>query len=239
MQNPWINLPITDPYLLDMDKQWEQEHFEVLLKRANKLIPELKEQFLSTYKLHLEVMPIPYYGNPSKATVIVLQANPGHDAKEDLNPHKAKYPELLRKNLLHTSQIPLFTMDPNLRSWTYTDGSKANCWYYERTRELREAVGWEKVAEKLIYLELFPYRSKRLFYPKRLPPSQDYVFQLLREMMNRGVWIISTRMKKQWEKNVPELINYEKLIVLHSKQNVTISRNNVGDKFDKIIEILE
>lgn len=234
MQNPWINLPTVKPYLLSIDRDWEQEYSRILEKRAGKYTPEKKRDFLAKYELHLEEIPIPYYGNPNQATVAILQANPGHDPKEQSNPLVDEYIEYNRKNLLHQNSIPLYSMQPHFRSWQYKDGTPGECWYWKRTRELREIGRWEDVAQKLVYLELFPYRSISLFYPKQLPPSQEYTFSLLRNMIKRGVWIIATRMKSKWIEHVPELSDYERLLSLHSSQNVTLSKKNITDKFDDI-----
>ncbi len=236
MQNPWINLPTAKPYLLDIDQDWEQDYSRILEKRASKYDPERQKNFLSRYKLHLEEMPIPYYGDPNLATVAILQANPGHDPKEQINPLVDEYLEYNRENLLHKNSRPLYSMSPHFRSWQYKDGTLGKCWYWKRTRELREVGGWEQISKKLIYLEFFPYRSISLFYPKKLPPSQEYTFALLREMIKRNVWIIATRMKSKWIEHVPELSGYERLLSLHSSQNVTLSRKNIGDKFDDIIK---
>ncbi len=234
MRNPWIDLPSKKPYLLELDRTWEQQYSEALYKRASKYDLQKRNEFISRYELHLEETPLPYYGNPHNASVAVLQANPGHDPKEQINPLVEEYLERNRQNLIHGNDVPLYSLDPHYRSWQYNDDTTGECWYWRRTKELRDVVGWEKVAQKLTYLELFPYRSISLFYPKQLPPSQEYTFSLLREMTVRGVWIIATRMKKQWIKHVPELSGYERFLSLHSSQNVTLSRKNIGDKFDYI-----
>lgn len=132
---------------------------------------------------------------------------------------------------MHQNKIPLCYTQPATAKWKYNDGSENIDWYWQRTKKIREIVGWEAVAHKLTYLEMFPYRSIKLRYPKKLPPSQQYTFHLLREALKRNVWIIITRMETDWIMNVPELVNYPKLICLHSKQNVTLSPGNMGNEF--------
>lgn len=167
-----------------------------------------------------------------------MQANPGHDPLKEIDPLKNDIELLNKTNLLHQNKIPLFSFQNMYRTWEYKNGTMGECWYWRRTRELRELAGWQNVANKLMYLELFPYRSKKLFYPKTLPPSQEYTFQLLCEMLDRGVWVIVTRMKKQWLNNVPELETYGRLVSLNSSQNVTLSRRNIGFHFEEIVDSL-
>lgn len=237
--NPWLNLSSSEPYLLDIDEIWAREYKSMLIQRSSRLSEQSKRSFMDLYDLHLEDVPFPYYGDPYRSEVVVLQANPGHDPLKEIDPLKNDIELLNKTNLLHQNKIPLFSFQNMYRTWKYKNGTMGECWYWRRTRELREIAGWKNVANKLMYLELFPYRSKKLFYPKTLPPSQEYTFQLLREMLDRGVWVIVTRMKKQWLNNVPELETYGRLVSLNSSQNVTLSRRNIGFHFEEIADSLK
>ncbi|NMC36387.1 hypothetical protein GYA49_05075 [Candidatus Beckwithbacteria bacterium] len=160
---------------------------------------------------------------------MVLQANPGHDMKWETNSLSSVILDYDRKNLLHENKIPLCYTQPKTAYWHYDDGRVNQDWYWKRTRTIREVVGWKAVAHKLMYLEMFPYRSIKLRYPKTLPPSQQYTFHLLREGLKRNVWVVITRMENHWLKNVPELINYDQVIRLNSKQNVSLSPGNMQE----------
>lgn len=240
MNNPWYNLPLTAPYILDSDREWLEQYNQSLLKYANrKADPAINDKIIRDYSLRTEITPFPYYGDPHQATVMVLQANPGHDLEWETNSLSSLILDYDRKNLLHQNPIPLCYTQPETAYWHYNDGRKNEDWYWKRTRTIREVVGWEAVAKRLMYLEMFPYRSIKLRYPKTLPQSQQYTFHLLREALKRNVWVIITRMENHWLENVPELVNYPRKIHLNSKQNVTLSLGNMGnDNFISLCEAL-
>lgn len=241
MDNPWLKLPQFAPFILDCDKEWVEQYSKSLSRYANKRTDQSsREEILRNYSLRSEITPFPYYGDPDKATVMVLQANPGHDPEWETNSLSSVIFDYDRKNLLHQNKIPLWSTHPDTAYWFYNDGRQNIDWYWKRTRKIREVVGWEAIATKMMYLELFPYRSIKLRYPKALPPSQQYTFYLLRQALKRNIVVILTRMEKQWMENVPELVNYPSLIRLHSQQNVALTPNNMGEEnFEKILFALQ
>ena len=97
-------------------------------------------------------------------------------------------------------------------------------------------VDKEKLAHSLLCLEFFPYHSERYRGMSTLVPSQMYTFHLLEEAMKRKALIIQMRSKTIWQYYVPELKNHNNYFQLRSPQNVTVSRNNCPEGFDKIIE---
>lgn len=241
MQNPWIHLINKPPYILDIDRQWFADYEYQLCKRAAKIKDPVKQEaFLLNCKLWSEDVPFPYYGNPHTARVVVLQANPGHDILISKRPDQNKTNELDYQNLFHTLDPGIYSMAEQFREYTYANGTPGMCWYWKRTKKLWEKVGWKQVARGLIYLEMFPYRSMKLNYPKTFPPSQEYTFYLLRQLLAKDVWVIVTRMERQWMEHVPELKEYKKIIRLNSHQNVTISEKNMDqDVFHSIVESLK
>lgn len=239
MQNPWIHLKKEPPYILDIDRSWVEEYNRDLLRHASRKSEAEREKMLHNHRLCTEDIPFPYYGNPNTAKVVILQANPGHDVIFPQRENYLKMMDLDYQNLTHQQTVGIYSMTPEDREWKYTDGSTGKCWYWMRTRELREAVGWERVANGLMYMEMFPYRSVRLMYPKTFPPSQDYTFFLLRELLKKDIWVVITRMERFWLQYVPELRNYPKIARLRSSQNVTISKRNVKDgAFPSIVAAL-
>jgi len=239
MNNPWKALPTVAPYILRSDREWVDQYTRDLEKYVNKKPDAQKEEILHNYSLRTEITPFPYYGDPNQATVMVLQANPGHDPEWQENSLSSLIIDYDKKNLLHQHEIPLCYTQPELAQWQYNDGRHNIDWYWKRTKQLRNKVGWEAVARKLMYMEMFPYRSIKLRYPKSLPPSQEYTFYLLREALKRNIWVVITRMENHWLQNVPALVGYNKIIRLNSKQNVTLSSGNMkSEDFNSLIQAL-
>jgi hypothetical protein len=185
-------------------------------------------------------VPFPYYGNPNTARVVVLQANPGYDLMRNDRPFANEILDLDYRNLLHKVSSPLYTLLPRYREWVYTNGKKGTCWYWKRTRHLREKVDLDKMSSGMMYMELFPYRSVELLYPKTLPPSQEYTFNLLRQLLKKNVLVIMTRKDREWEKTVQELKSYHKIIKIKNHRNIHLSPNILGqDGFQSAINALE
>lgn len=236
MDNPWNNLAKQPPYVLDIDIRWVDEYEanlqHIATKKKDRQIAEL---LLHNHRLRTDDVPFPYYGNPDSAKVVVLQANPGYDLLRTDRPDCDEILELDYQNLLHLPRPALYSMRPEYRQWTYKNGQKGTCWYWKRTREIREAVGWEKTASGIMYMELFPYRSVTLMYPKQLPPSQQYTFDLLKILLKRNIWVVMTRMDRHWLENVPELQTYSKIARIKNRRSVYLSPNNLEEKNFKMI----
>ena len=241
MQNPWINFKKLQPYVLDIDKSWFDSYTDQIQKLASrKNESSSKELLLHDYLFHTDDIPFPYYGNSNTAKVVVLQANPGHDEMFYQRPDTAEILELDCKNLLHANDPGIYSMAVKYREWTYSNGIINGDWYWKRTRHLREQVGWENVARGIIYLEMFPYRSKKLHYPENLPPSQQYTFYLLRKMLEKHVFVIISRMESWWKENVPVLADYEYICRLRSRQNAALSPGNMKiEEYNSIVQLLK
>jgi hypothetical protein len=175
-ENPWLKMTKQTPYILEIDRAWYREYEGNLQKIANKKNKAEKHTILYNHSIRTDNYPFPYYGNPDTAKVIVLQANPGYDIKHNQRPFADDMLELDYQNLLHNPNPPLYSMLPKYREWEYTDKTRNICWYWKKTRAIRDIIGWEKVATNLMYMELFPYRSIRLMYPKTLPPRNNIHF---------------------------------------------------------------
>ncbi len=62
MNNPWLELPSTAPYLLESDRQ-QVETFNRTAK--------------PNHRIYDDLLPEPYLGNPSTASIVLLSLNPG------------------------------------------------------------------------------------------------------------------------------------------------------------------
>jgi len=89
MRNPWIDLPATAPFVLPCDNQG-------ILDFNNKAKPE--------HKIHLEVLPAPYTGNP-EAKIVLLNLNPEfYKRNEEYLLGDEYFFKASRANLTHAKQ---------------------------------------------------------------------------------------------------------------------------------------
>ncbi len=90
MQNPWLNLPETSPFVLPEDER--------VILEYNK---SLKEKHREDRMVHLEVFPEPYAGKPL-AKVVLLNLNPGYYPRnKEFGDGTADFRRLWRANLNH------------------------------------------------------------------------------------------------------------------------------------------
>ncbi|MCL1967543.1 MAG: hypothetical protein FWF67_06640 [Fibromonadales bacterium] len=225
MKNPWTNLKAdkNGKYISNDDKD---------------IMPALEKKLVGKYKLHLELLPEPFIGNP-KAPIYLLNLNPGF-SKENVEEHKKnkKLRECIVKNNSHKPQkYPFYWLDPNLKE---TGGGK---WWRRRLGPLLKKIGNDELVSKSIFcVEYFPYHSKE--YKKApLIPSQKYNENLIINAIKSNKLIIVMRNEEIYS----EISDYEKhkakKLVLCCKNRETpwISKGNFLDKagFAKIIsEIL-
>jgi hypothetical protein len=84
-ENPWDRLPLQAPFLLPEDAR---------------LINEFNVNAADRFKVHFDIFPEPFLGNPN-APVVLLGLNPGFN-ELDIKQHKeARFAALSRANLLH------------------------------------------------------------------------------------------------------------------------------------------
>jgi hypothetical protein len=222
MQNPWFNLPEIPPFVLAEDEQ--------IILEYNK---NLNEKHREDWKLHLEVFPEPYSGNP-QAKIILLNLNPGYYRRNrEFGNGTADFRRLWRANLTHEQQeYPFYHLDPRLK------GSPGEVYYRPKFRQPIEEFGEKRTAEEFFVVEYFPYTTKRGIGSIHCIPSQEYGFYLVREAMRRNALIIQMRSKRVWQETLPELMSYNNYYVLRNPQNPAISHNNCPDGFPEILKIL-
>ena len=218
MRNPWLNLPKAQPHILPED---------LAILNGNKSSPE-------KLGLRLEVLPVPYVGNPETAEVILLCLNPGF-IQQDVDDYENDS-EFKQENfnvLSFQGKPPFFYFNPKFR---YTGGYK---WWSKILRELIQQFGEETVSEKFMCLQYIAYHSVTFVKPPKMLESQKFTFNLLREAIKQKKTIVVMRSKKLWIQAVPELEDYP-YIELKNYRRPFISRNNIknGD-FEKIIFALK
>lgn len=190
MRNPWLDLP-PDEYLHPLDAP---------------LLDTFDND--GSNRIRLDAPPSPYAGDPAKAVLYILLANPGFavnkDGSEPDLDHFADpyYAQQLRKSLTFEADRPLFYLNPRL---AFTGSYQ---WQAKRFRRLIETVGLDAVARKVMVLQFHPYRSVTYRRQKQILPSQEFTFHILRQALAQGKLIVVTRLRREWEEAVAELSDY-------------------------------
>ena len=117
-------------------------------------------------------------------------------------------------------------------------GTEAFKYAITRMRGLIDAVGQERVAERMMWLQYLGYQSLE-WQPFPIPlPSQEFAFWLLREAMKSGKVVVIGRSRQLWVSAVPELAHYD-YIELRSPRSPYLTPANMGTAaFTRIVEAL-
>lgn len=217
MTNPWIECPLIPPFVLSQDKHTLDS-------------TELK----GTSHIRTEVMPTPFIGNPLSAKVIVLALNPGFN-EEDLEILKNN-PKMLqadKNNLLFKNSSPFYALDER---YNYSGLFK---WWDRRLKAVTEIAGRSKVMNNVSCIQFFPYHSVTYSPLKKILPSQEYSFYLVRKAIKQNKLITVMRSKSLWEKYVPELSKYP-VIELKVPRNPYFNSNNMTAKeFEELVNSIK
>lgn len=222
MDNPWLQLRRdSDQFVLEQDRDCVRRHNQSA---------DYQTMFAT------ESIPEPFIGRPETATVVFLGKNPGHATGAEIEYRKnPALCDAMFANLKHElREHPFYPLNP---AFANTGAGK---WWRERSRELQ----WElrgdlnKLSERMMVIEWFPYHSMRFKRPKGECPSQSYSFHLARQMINRGVLVVGMRARSLWE-NVDERIATAQFPFLRNPQCGHISAGNSdGDLFRRIVNAL-
>jgi len=217
MNNPWSDLPEIPPFVLACDRQ-SVLYFNTTAK------PE--------YKMHLEVLPEPFTGNP-QANIVLLNLNPGFYERNETffqDPSYEYFVKTNRANLNHERQtFPFYHLDPN------NTQSPGYYWWSRKLKQLINLYGAQKIANEISNLEYFPYTSRHFGCNKFILASQRYTFYLLEEALKREATIILMRGRNLWEQAVPTLQQYP-YFTLNSAQNASISERNCPRGYAEIVK---
>ena len=224
MRNPWVQIPLVPPYVLDEDKR---VIFEMNTWYSG------KDQEIQT-----QMLPEPYIGNPN-APIIVLTKNPGFDKKSDPYWHsRTDFLKLMRANLnQEDSDYPFGFLNPAISD---SPGAK---WHKKSLSKLIRYCSVKEVANKVCSIPYFPYHTAKFSsIPKRITqdilPSQLYTQYLVQQAINRGAVIVITLFETKWKELVEDLRNYPKAYPLKS-QNTMLSKGNMDiDDFSEVLSAL-
>jgi hypothetical protein len=218
--NPWSKLS-ENPYVLEIDRECIRRHNELVRDEATKFI--------------IGSIPEPYIGSPKTAKVVLLGKNPGHSDDDKKSYCDRDFQSAMFHNLLHEPQeYPFYPLNPAF-SWT-----GAGKWWRKHTRELQIDCGMKYEAtlgKRLLVIEWFPYHSERFARPRTVCGSQQYSFDLARQMLEKDLLIIGMRGRREWMEVDKR---FGEIPFLNSPQNVCISRGNTkGDLYERIVKALK
>jgi hypothetical protein len=204
------------PYLFDQDRA----SFAHLLSTKSHRFTSLKEYTYSDAfsdrqdkKFHLGLLPQPYQGHLSTASVFILMLNPGlspityYAEEHDLQFRHALLRTIYQEN--KTSLYPFLFLDPQ---FAWYGGFK---YFHTRFRPIIERIQTEKdisylealrfVACHVACLQIIPYHSKEFGsygVIKQLPSSQAAIQFARTELVNKAkndeITIIVTRGTQHW-----------------------------------------
>jgi hypothetical protein len=230
IENPWHRLPEEPPFVLPRDREKVEAFNERMRRKAD-----------DDHILHLDLIPEPFVGRPD-APLVILGNNPGV-TNEDTAKHRRTRPFVnrMRKNLLQqlSDDFPFLYLDP---SSDISEPSRE--WWQGKLKRLHEELGggdtaWSILARSVLAVEFFPYSSHRFNHGKLRLPSQDYSFDLVRKAMNRGATVVVTRGERRWQRAIPELLAYDRLVRLMEHQRATISPGNCrGNGFQEVVQAI-
>jgi hypothetical protein len=221
MDNPWLSLDTHgSSYILDLDRDEIERHNERIRQPAKKIV--------------LGSIPEPFIGNPKSARIVLLGLNPGHSEDDEATYRdNSDFRNSMFRNLRHESQeYPFYPLSPAFRK------TGAGRWWYARTRQMRDLSGLNdhELANRLMVIEWFPYHSISFAIPSNLCTSQNYSFQLAKQMLQDGRLVVLMRARKLWSEvdsrfgSVPCLKNH---------QCSYITKGNTGEWFNRILETLK
>lgn len=210
------------------------------VKQYEEFIKTKKRKYRQNNRLHLELFPEPFEGNPN-APIYLLGGNPGYD-KQDIEwcngkePKSTTYLQLMNDNVRHKTERFVF-FDERINS------HKGSRWWGNRISD--------GIKHKIFNIEYIPYHSKKViglkdFLDKHpdtyIPLSNNYADSLIANAIKEGKAIVITRLKDYWIKRIkkfyPMIEKYKNLYVLFDHQMAKVDKGNIVKytEFEKLKE---
>lgn len=221
--NPWKSLSRSAPFVLKSDAP---------------VVQQLGLKAKGVHRLHLNLLPIPFLGNPD-APVVLLNLNPGYHPKDDKLQATPYFEAACRKCLTHSkSKYPFIFLDPAIEGEKQGPGWR---WWNHKLRALLQHFDGDArfIANQVFCIEYFPYRSKNYKHSREVLASQSYGFSLLRAALKRKALVLIMRSERLWEEAVPELKHHKNKFKLRNPRNPMISAANCPDGFPAMIAALK
>ncbi len=217
--NPWVCLPVGPPYVLAQD--------EDAVRKFNEHAGELHQLRID------ELLPEPFVGDPA-APVLLLSNNPGF-GKHAIHRQNAQFMARMCAALgLDFSTYLFIYLDP--------ENHKASGWWRQKLKCLLTKFGDEVVAKSVCNVAYIPYPSSGFRHGRCEVPSQQFSFRLVREAVERGAVVVLMRKGRlrRWQERVPELRDYDNLVLLRNPQMPSVSAKNcdAGD-YERIVDAIK
>ncbi len=205
MTNPWLALPKRAPYILPEDRE------ELL---AHGVTPD-------SLGLNLNLLPVPWNGDLTHASVLLLTLNPSVRANARTEELDKRYRELILANLRFESDPPLFNFHERFRA---TEGY---AYWLRLLGALVSRFGIDHISRRVAVVEYFPYRSAVYRNPRCILPSQRFSWSLVRRAVDQQAAIVVQRGWAEWAQAVPELTAYP-CIRLRNVRSPFLSEGNMA-----------
>lgn len=211
MENPWIALPESAPFVLERD--WP--YIEAFHRHEP---PERH--------FRVDLPPDPWIGRWDAPIVILLQ-NPSFDESDTDFMTRDDVLRANRQNL--TGTTPHYWLRPELAA------GYSGRWWRRTLGPLIASAGLERVARSVAAIELYGYRTRTF---RALPitlPSQEFSLQLVRDAIERDAWLVLPRAAPLWEVALPRLFGYPRLVRGKSRNAILSVGNLHGDGFGHLL----
>lgn len=160
------------------------------------------------YRLHPEMGPCPHEGNIDTAPVVLLLANPGHDATSTLDDHHFRIDGWPLAGLHQNAPVGM------------------SGWWRPRLRSLCQRYGEQFISQNVAALQINPWASAKYDENLRLP-SRSVLLGLAEAAAGRGAALIMIRASKAWlESGV--LRQYEHIYRTNSALSSYVSEGNLS-----------
>ena len=206
INNPWKNISIHDT-IAECDKPV-----------INALPADVKD------KIEFRTLPEPYHGNP-EASVYLLNGNPMAGDNDLLFINLPIYEKEIQDELLHVNTDFLWLRD---KETIVANGIHYPGYYYWKkyTKQLRAI----KKNPSLFCIEAFPYHTKHSseFSSVCSLPSDEYTNTMIQDAIQKNKYIVLMRCAKYWQKRVPALSGYNRLLTLNTNRQIYLTHNNLS-----------
>lgn len=211
MESPWLALPRSSPFVLPEEEETIDAFNRSLLAR-NPRDPRC---------IDVTIPPEPFLGYYD-ARLVILQANPGRDRRDD---DMFRRPWVVEANRLSMTGpgTPIYNVAGELSE------TPSGSWWRSALDGLRTpGRDYDELAKRIFVIELHGYHSQRASLGAVLP-SQKFGFGLVAEAIRDRKVIIVSCASAKWHAAVPRLVDYDLKVSKRSPQTRALSRGNLGD----------
>lgn len=221
MENPWIELPASAPFVLPSDAA-----------PINAFNDRERQRRSDCERLQLDLLPEPYIGRPD-APIVILKSHPGYHPSDAHFAANEVSREAWRRNILHEPvDYPFYVLDPDL---AWTDHAK---WWRRKIRQVIALSNERTVANNVLCIHGCPYRSYRHPALPGLLTSQPYSVALVDQAIDRNAVILMGNTVRWWHEMVPRLGMYPHLFIARVARGGHITPGYYPEGFSRLEQVL-